>query len=93
MVGTVVGCLCGLIFFGGLWMTVQRLPKLKKPQRFFYGSLLVRMSLVLFMCKAALDVSPLALAVSILVLVVVRNMLTMSVSAPGASAGPPIGQA
>lgn len=82
LIGSVAGLACGLIFFGGLWLTVVRLPTLKRPRRVFYTSLAVRMSLVLVTFKAALDVSPLALWAAIVMLLLVRTMLAMRISAP-----------
>lgn len=35
----------GLFFFGGLWMTVQRLPRARHPALLAAGSLLLRVSL------------------------------------------------
>lgn len=37
------GVLIGLLFFGGLWWTVQRGVTAKRPALLFLGSLLVRM--------------------------------------------------
>ena len=41
------GLSLGAIFFGGLWWTVRKGVSSKHPARWFLGSLLVRMSLVL----------------------------------------------
>ena len=43
----VVGMVLGAIFFGGLWMTVQSAPKLKRPGFFFMLSVIVRTAVVL----------------------------------------------
>jgi F1F0 ATPase subunit 2 len=43
----VVGCLLGVIFFGGLWWTVRKSIAAKQPALWIFGSLLVRMSIVL----------------------------------------------
>ena len=37
----------GLFYFGGLWLTVQRLPESRFPALLMFGSFLVRMSLTL----------------------------------------------
>lgn len=42
------GGLLGVIFFGGLWWTVQRGMVSSRPAVWFVGSVLVRMSIVLF---------------------------------------------
>ena len=41
------GVLLGVIFFGGLWWTVQKGVSAKRPGLWFSGSLLLRMSLAL----------------------------------------------
>jgi len=41
------GLLLGAIFFGGLWWTVQKGVLSKQPAIWFFGSLLLRMSIVL----------------------------------------------
>jgi F1F0 ATPase subunit 2 len=43
----VLGLLLGLIFFCGLWWTVQRGIYSKSPARWFLGSMLLRISVVL----------------------------------------------
>ncbi len=41
------GGLLGVIFFGGLWWTVRRAVLSPRPALWFFGSLLLRMSIVL----------------------------------------------
>ena len=41
------GVLLGAIFFGGLWLTVRKGVSSKQPALWFFGSLLLRMSIVL----------------------------------------------
>ena len=43
----VAGVILGLIYFGGLWLTVNKLPSKKHPAGWFLMSLLVRLSIVL----------------------------------------------
>lgn len=43
----VAGILLGVLFFGGLWWTVQKGASSNRPARWFFGSLLLRMSIVL----------------------------------------------
>ena len=40
----VVGILLGVIYFGGLWLTVSRLSRIKHPGLVTVGSLLFRLS-------------------------------------------------
>jgi F1F0 ATPase subunit 2 len=42
-----VGALLGVIFFGGLWWTVRRGMSSEWPALWFFGSLMLRMSIVL----------------------------------------------
>lgn len=43
----VAGFALGAVFFGGLWWTVQRAVSSRRPALLFFGSLLLRMSIVL----------------------------------------------
>ena len=43
----VTGVLLGGIFFGGLWWTVRKGVSSKRPALWFFGSLLIRMSITL----------------------------------------------
>jgi len=43
----VAGGALGAMFFGGLWWTVQKALSSKRPAFWFFGSLLLRMSLTL----------------------------------------------
>ena len=43
----VTGVLLGAFFFGGLWWTVRKGVSSKQPALWFFGSLLVRMSVTL----------------------------------------------
>jgi F1F0 ATPase subunit 2 len=41
------GTLLGVFFYGGLWLTVRRLPTTRHPMALTLGSLLLRMALTL----------------------------------------------
>ena len=41
------GAVLGAIFFGGLWWTIRKGVSSRQPALWFFGSLLVRMSIVL----------------------------------------------
>jgi len=43
----VTGALLGAMFFGGLWWTVRKGVSSKRPALWFFGSLLLRMSITL----------------------------------------------
>ncbi|MEP6882883.1 MAG: ATP synthase subunit I, partial [Dokdonella sp.] len=43
-----MGFVLGLIFFGGLWWTIQRMLHSERPALWMLGSLLLRMSIALY---------------------------------------------
>ena len=47
MLALVTGISLGAMFFGGLWWTVQKGVSSKQPALWFFGSLLLRMSVAL----------------------------------------------
>lgn len=42
-----VGLTAGLLYFGGLWLTVQYLPRTRRPELVSLGSLALRLTLTL----------------------------------------------
>ena len=47
LLGALLGIPLGLAFFGGLWWTVNRLPKARRPHLFWSASLALRLALAL----------------------------------------------
>jgi F1F0 ATPase subunit 2 len=43
----IAGIILGLLFFGGLWLTVKKIVTAKKPALLFLGSLFFRVSITL----------------------------------------------
>lgn len=41
------GVLLGGLYFGGLWWTVGRMPQVRRPLNLYFGSLIVRLAIVL----------------------------------------------
>lgn len=41
-IGLASGLVLGLLFFGGLWWTVRRLPRSSRPVALYLGSMVVR---------------------------------------------------
>lgn len=41
------GSLLGVLYFGGLWLTVRRLARTKQPWVLYFGSLALRLTLLL----------------------------------------------
>ena len=49
MIATLVGgALLGIVFFGGLWLTVRRLPYVRQPALLFVVSAILRTCVVMF---------------------------------------------
>lgn len=47
IVPLLTGCLLGILYFGGLWETVRRIPGSRRPYRLLVWSYLGRLSIVL----------------------------------------------
>ena len=47
LLSCLAGALLGLVFFGGLWLTVRHLPRSRRPALLMLTSLLLRFTLVL----------------------------------------------
>jgi F1F0 ATPase subunit 2 len=43
----IFGLLMGMFYFGGLWLTVQQIPRIKHPFSLLFGSFLLRIIFVL----------------------------------------------
>jgi F1F0 ATPase subunit 2 len=56
------GALLGLFFFGGLWLTVRALPRLKHPQATYWAGSMLRLAVCLYCFSVALGQGPLYLA-------------------------------
>lgn len=42
-----LGCLLGCLYFGGLWLTLRKLPRAPKPMLLIWGSYCLRLGFVL----------------------------------------------
>jgi F1F0 ATPase subunit 2 len=63
LLGTIFGSLLAILYFGGLWWTVRRLPIARHPSALYFGSLLLRLAIVLaglFIVLVYCDWPPLA---------------------------------
>jgi len=47
LISFIAGLALGIVFFGGLWLTVQKALSAKRPAIWFIGSLLIRSALVI----------------------------------------------
>jgi F1F0 ATPase subunit 2 len=73
----ILGALLGIIYFGGLWITVRRLPKVRAPIFLAIGSLIGRLAIVLsgfsVLLFCAKDYAPLHLVACLVMFFWVRN--------------------
>jgi F1F0 ATPase subunit 2 len=77
------GTLLGVLYFGGLWWTVQRLPTSHHFWRLYFGSVILRTLLVLSCLYLLLQSCGWqSLAVSMLGFVTARMVLLMYLSPP-----------
>jgi F1F0 ATPase subunit 2 len=72
----IYGGFLGAVFFGGLWWTIQRALTAANPARWFAGSLLLRMSLVLAGFYAIAGAGWQALMVSLIGFLLSRMVVT-----------------
>lgn len=76
------GAVLAGIYFGGLWLTVRRLPRSEHPLPWYFASLLVRLGALLAGCYALLYVGGAAALLAALVgFFVTRIVLTSFVHA------------
>jgi F1F0 ATPase subunit 2 len=87
LVPTAGGAVLGLLYFGGLWVTVRRLPAARHPGLLMLASFLVRTALVGAGFVALLAGEPLRLAVALVAFLAVRILLVRRVRPPLAVGG------
>jgi F1F0 ATPase subunit 2 len=46
-IAAVAGILMGIIYFGGLWLTIQRMSQVNRPILILSGSFIIRLGMVL----------------------------------------------
>jgi F1F0 ATPase subunit 2 len=51
----ITGVVLGLVYFGGLWFTVQRLSNTRRPELMAFASFLLRIVLLLFAIYWVID--------------------------------------
>lgn len=84
-----VGGLLGGIFFGGLWWTVQHAAVSATPARWFLGSLVARLAIVLAGFHAFGAGQPLRLVLCLLGFVLARALVLRVTRPRAAGMGPP----
>jgi F1F0 ATPase subunit 2 len=83
------GGLLGGVFFGGLWWTVQRAAVSAAPARWFFGSFVVRIALVLAAFYAVGAGHPLRLGLCLLGFVLARAIVLRFTRPSAVVMGPP----
>ncbi len=83
------GVIAGLVFFIGLWVTLQRLPTARSPAPLLLGSLVLRFGLVLTVLYSAAKVGGWQAVLAATAGFTLARLLTMSrfISAESASTG------
>lgn len=80
VVGVVAGACLGLVFFGGLWWTTQRLFSARQPGLLLAGSLLARLVILGLSLVVLAQVDPAALIGAMFGLIGVRIAMVRAAS-------------
>lgn len=75
LLALVLGAGLGLFFFGGLWLTLQKLPTTGQPVLLVLGSLVLRMSVAVVGFYLVMDGSWLRLLACVLGFFLMRQLL------------------
>ncbi|NJB68077.1 F1F0 ATPase subunit 2 [Desulfobaculum xiamenense] len=75
------GGLIGVVYFGGLWLSLRGLAGRARPRAAFAAAYVVRLSLALAGFWSALALGPLALAASMVGFVAVRGVMVRRLGA------------
>lgn len=89
LVALLAGGLLGGVFFGGLWWTVQHAAGSATPARWFLGSFVVRVALVLAGVYAVGAGQPLRLGLCLLGFALARAIVLRVTRPPATVMGPP----
>ncbi len=73
--GLFLGLLLGLLYFGGLWITVRRLPRSTNPHLLWLGSLALRLALLLACVVPLARLGLLPMLVCLAMMLAVREIL------------------
>jgi F1F0 ATPase subunit 2 len=76
------GAVIGSLYFGGLWLTVRRLPTLRRPAAFVLASFVLRTGLAALGFVLLLAGEPLRLAVALSGFLLARVLLVRRVRPP-----------
>lgn len=80
--GPLWGVILGIFYYGGLWLTVQRVPGANKPGRLLFYSFVFRLTAVLAAFWFILRQDPAVLAATLLFFFLTRVVLTRLLGRP-----------
>lgn len=87
LLAIVLGALAGVIFFGGLWLTIRGLDRSRRPAVRVLGSLVVRLVVVAAAALLVTRLHPPAIVAFLASLLVVRALLRRRLSPEPGAAG------
>jgi len=82
LAGSVWGLLLGFFYFGGLWLTVQRVSRSGKPKRLLLVSFVVRIAAVMTGFWFILHYDPAGFGVTLAAFFLVRIVMTRLIRRP-----------
>lgn len=82
LTGLMWGLLLGFFYFGGLWLTVQRVPLSGKPKRLLFVSFLIRIAAVMTGFWFMLQHDPVGFGVTLAAFFLVRIIMTRLLGRP-----------
>ena len=92
LLALVVGSLFALSYFGGLWWTVKQLPMAPYPSALYFGSLLLRLAMLMAGCFVVLVYCEWPQPAACLVGFVGTRLLALDLIRRGATPISPIGK-
>jgi len=84
-----VGFVLGGLYFAGLWWTVRRMPRARHPLNLYFGSLVLRLAIVLTAFYGVLSYAGWAQLVAALVGFVAGRLLLIHIFGPAPAGGMP----
>jgi F1F0 ATPase subunit 2 len=75
LLAVIFGAAMGVFYYGGLWLTVQRLSRVKNPTFWSSLSLLTRVCVILGLCYFFLDLPQAAVLAAFVGFLVARTLL------------------
>jgi F1F0 ATPase subunit 2 len=79
LLAAIVGAATGVFYYGGLWLTVRRLSRVKNPTFWSNLSLLIRLSVMLGLCYSFLELLQAAALVAFVGFLVARSLVMVAV--------------